>query len=644
MCGFTGFYCFNPDNSRAARAEALRKMTATLTHRGPDDEEFWHDPDKPLSLGFRRLSILDLTEEGRQPMASESGRYRLVYNGEIYNHPALKKDLERTGTTFRGRSDTEVILAAIEYWGLNRTIQKLNGMFAFALWDRREERIHFARDRLGKKPLYIGWAGKDLVFASELKALRAHPEFRPELNRRALALYMERGYVCAPHCIYKKVWALPAGHRLSLDLSKLEPGRALDTDMEPYWHHLRVLEDSKTRAQSFQNEERTIEEFESLLSTCIQDRMISDVPLGAFLSGGIDSSAIVALMQKSAAAPVKSYTIGFHEDGFDEACHAKKIAAHLGTDHHDLYMSEQDALEVIPRLPEIYDEPFADISAIPTYLVSRFARKSVTVALSGDGGDEMLGGYARHFTAPKIWNRMRLMPRPLRILLSHAIRAVPPARWDKLLSRRPQAGTAMNKLAALLPERTPGAVYERLLAQWDHVPVTEAARPHLPGEAAGYRPADLSFAEEMMYRDTLSYLPNSILTKVDRASMAVSLEVRAPLLDKRIYEYVWGLPPAMKIRKGQGKYLLRRVLERHVPPALFERPKQGFTMPVGAWLRGPLRGWAEDLLDEKGIKEAGLLDGPVIRRIWQDHLRGAADHGPALWTALMFQAWKKHWF
>ncbi len=620
-----------------------RAMADTLRHRGPDDGQVWMDDEISLVFAFRRLAIIDLSAEGRQPMVSATGRYTIVFNGEIYNFLKLRKELERAGVQFRGRSDTGVILASAEHWGLNQTLQKINGMFAFVVWDKKERKIHFARDRLGKKPLYIGWANDALVFGSELKALRAHPDFEAEINPKALSLYLQYGFLPSPACIYKNAWSLPAGSRLTLSVPNLEAGTNLSTHMEPYWQHAHAMEDSRSK-KIHASDETVIKEFEELLTECVRDRMISDVPLGAFLSGGIDSSSVVALMQHHSGQSVKTYTIGFREAGFDEAAHAAKISAHLGTDHHELYLGAQDALNVIPRLPEIYDEPFADMSAIPTYLVSEFARCDVTVALSGDGGDEMLGGYNRHVTGAKLWNRIKFLPKPVRAALGGAIKKLPPERWDRLIQSRPQAGTLMHKAANFLSMNAQEEIYQNLLSSWHEPPVKNAGQAKtILSDSAFQPPAGLSFAEKMMYWDALFYLPGDILTKVDRASMASSLEARAPLLDRRIYEYAWRLPAQFKIRNGKGKWLLRQVLKRHVPEELFERPKQGFSVPVGEWLRGPLKDWAEDLLSVKKLGRHGLLDAPPIRSAWADHLAGRGSNAQKLWTVLMFQAWHERW-
>lgn len=616
-------------------------MTQALSHRGPDADGLWQDPECGLLLGHRRLSIIDLSAEGAQPMVSASERYVLAYNGEIYNFQALRKQLELEGVNFRGHSDTEVLLALIEKDGFEQSLEKISGMFAFALWDRKNRMLHFARDHMGKKPLYIGWAGGTLVFGSELKALRAHPDFEAIPDQRAVAAFMHYGYVPAPLGIYQNVWQLPPAHALSLSIDRIESQTSLPEQMRPYWYAEQAVMDARNNPLAGSLKEN-VHEFESILSACVQSRMISDVPLGAFLSGGIDSSSIVALMQKHSPQKIKTYTIGFDENGFDEAAYAKKIAAHIGTDHHELYLNARDALDVIPALPDLYDEPFADISAIPTFLVSKFARESVTVALSGDGGDEMLGGYNRHVQGPALWRRMQMIPAPLRKSMTGFIQKHPPEKWNRLMPRRPGFGLHLHKLACALSASSQGELYESFLAQWPEPP-TRVALEAIPQPPFMTQNPDLSFTERMMLADTLFYLPHDILTKVDRASMAVSLEVRAPLLDKRIFEYAWRLPANQKIRGGQGKYILRQILERHIPANLFERPKQGFSMPVGAWLRTDLRDWAEELLNERTLKEQGYLNAGLIRHIWNDHLQGRNDHGTKLWIVLMFQAWLKKW-
>ncbi len=643
MCGIVGLFSFEKGISVQENKSRVTAMCDALAHRGPDSAGVWQDEEKGLALGHRRLAILDLSPEGHQPMLSASGRYVVSYNGEIYNYQDLEADLRAQGHMFRGRSDTEILLSAIDQYGLNQTCQKINGMFAFILWDRKEKVLHLVRDRFGKKPLYFGWAGKNLVMASELKALTAHPDFETEINRESLTLYMRYGYVPAPFSIYKNVWHLMPGGRLSLPVSAFKPGDDINAKTQLYWHMPSVIRDAKDRFVIDKDETEYIDEFEHILTQCVGDRMMSDVPLGAFLSGGIDSSTIVALMQKQSSQPVKTYAIGFNEKGFDEAQQAADIAAHLGTEHHELYVSAQEALNVIPDLPVYYDEPFSDPSQIPTYLVSKFARQDVTVALSGDGGDEMLGGYNRHVVVPPVWQKARMLPWPARKTLSVLMQSVSVAHWDRIRSAQPQFGERMHKLAGLLPQRNTKEVYRHLVSQWQRPEdiVIQGKEPRHPANDPAWDLEGLSFAETMMYKDALSYLNGDILTKLDRATMAVSLEGRSPFLDKRVFEYVWALPEHMKIRGKHGKWLLRQVLARHVPTDMFERPKQGFTPPIAAWLRGPLKEWADALLDQKAIETDGFFKALPIRRCWEAHCAGKGDHALRLWTVLMFQAWYK---
>ena len=637
MCGITGFLAPHDTRSRSEMHVIGKAMTKAIIHRGPDSSDIWQDPETPLLLGHRRLSILDLSQEGAQPMTSETGRYVIAYNGEIYNHFDIRREIG--DQQWRGRSDTETLLAAVEKWGLNRTLPKLNGMFAFALWDKKQRQLHLVRDRFGKKPLYVGWAGDTLVFGSELKTFQAHPDFKKTINRSALDGMLRHGFCNAPQSIFEGVWALPPAHRVSFECSALNPRSDLSKAMVAYWDASETADVARAAMPSNASPDDIEEQFDTLLGTCVSDRMLSDVPLGAFLSGGIDSSTIVALMQKHSRNAVKTYTIGFHESGFDEASYAKKVAAHLGTDHHELYLSAKDALDVIPSLPDMYDEPFADISAIPTYLVSRFARESVTVALSGDGGDEMLGGYARHVQGAKLWDAMNKMPPTMRKAIAGGVTAINPRIWDKLNPKHPQFGSRVHKAAGMLNLETRQAVYENLIGAPQNA---DFLAEHYNGNTLREL-QDVSFPEQMMVWDTLFYLPGDILTKLDRASMAVSLEARSPLLDKRIFEFVWRVPHRMKIKDGKGKMLLRNTLKRYVPDHLFERPKQGFTMPVGEWLRGDLKEWAEDLLDEKAMHEDGLLNAAAIRKIWNSHQKGQGNHAQSLWHVLMFQAWHKRW-
>ncbi len=644
MCGIAGLYSFDPRPDRDHLHRIITDMTDALITRGPDSGDVWQDPDMPLALGHRRLSIIDLSPAGAQPMESASGRYMIVFNGEIYNFKSLRTELETNHKIkFRGSSDTEVLLCAIEQWGFKKTLDKINGMFAFALWDRKHKALFLARDRMGKKPLYIGWSGSTLIFGSELKALHAHPDFRPDVARPSITSYMRFGYVPAPLCIYKEIWKLPAGNMMAIDLTMLHAGQDLLPMMESYWSHKDAL--IKARENPIENTENVVQEFEELLSTCVKDRMISDVPLGAFLSGGIDSSTIVALMQKNSNIAVKTYSIGFEEAGYNEAEQAKAVAEHLKTDHHELYIKPKDALDVVELLPQIYDEPFADASAIPTYLVSKFARESVTVALSGDGGDEMLGGYNRHISGPRAWDISEAIPPRLRTPFAKLIRSISPKIWQAMRPNRPQFGSHMHKLADILEKQTQGDAYLSLVSKWakPRTCVTDGYEDIIPLVDPDMQIDGLSFAEEMMYWDTLSYLNGDILTKVDRASMTVSLEARAPLLDVRIYDYVWRLPIDMKIKDKTGKWLLRQVLNNHVPESLYERPKQGFSVPIDEWLRSDLKDWAEDLLDEYELRAQGFLDYVHIQKLWNEHQKGKGNHADKLWTVLMFQSWYRQW-
>ena len=645
MCGITGF--FDPDR-RAGDDEStatVLRMADTLHLRGPDDRGAWVDADAGLALGFRRLAIVDLTAEGHQPMASASGRYLLAFNGEVYNHADLRRELATSGASpFRGGSDTETMLAAFERWGPERALERFVGMFAFALWDRRERILRLARDRIGEKPLYYGWAGGGLVFGSELKALRAYPRFAGEVDREALALYMRLGYVPAPHSIYLGIRKLPPGTSLTIDAGRTVAGAALPAPV-PYWSARSAAEAGA--ASPFEGtEEEATDRLEALLREAVGLQMMADVPLGAFLSGGVDSSTIVALMQAQSPRPVETFTIGFAEDGYDEARYAKEVARHLGTAHTELYVTPDEAREVIPSLPDLYDEPFADSSAIPTFLVSRMARRQVTVSLSGDGGDELFGGYSWYPRNARVWDQVRRLPRALRRTTAGALAAVE--------SRSPRRPGGAGRLARFLsPERVgklatllghadePEDVHWALLARWDGRPPvvlgTAEAQAAPPGWEAHPGLEDVPL--RLMLTDLLTYLPDDIFAKVDRASMGVSLEARAPFLDHRVVEFALRVPTGMKIRAGKGKWLLRQVLYRHVPRELIERPKMGFTVPVGAWLRGPLRGWAEELLDEGRLRREGYLDPRPIRKRWDEHLSGRRDRADDLWAALMFQAW-----
>jgi asparagine synthase (glutamine-hydrolysing) len=576
-------------------------------------------------------------------MVSGSGRYVIVYNGEVYNFRELKAELEAGGLRFRGGSDTEVILEACAAWGIEEAVARFVGMFAFALWDREERHLTLVRDRLGIKPLYWARFGSLFLFASELKSLRAHPGWAPEIDRDALAAFMRHAYVPSPHSIYRGV-------------RKLEPGTLLTfaAGSEPrivrYWDLRRIAREGCAAIRNV-SEAEALEGLETRLDDAVRRRMVADVPLGAFLSGGYDSSTVVALMQAASERPVRTFTIGFHEADYDEARHAKAVARHLGTDHTELYVDPDHALDIIPRLADFYDEPFADSSQLPTFLVSELTRRHVTVALSGDGGDEVFGGYNRYLWADRWWRWLRPLPSALKGVAAAVLRALPPESWDGIFGlaphrfRVPQAGDKIHKLADLVGQNDFGAMYRRLVSHWDdpdHI-VLEGKEPKGTLWDETLEQEIPNIVDRMRFLDSTTYLPDDILTKVDRASVAVSLEARVPILDHRVVEFVWRLPARHVADARKPKRLLRRILNRHVPPALTDRPKMGFGVPIGAWLRGPLRDWAEDLLDEGRLEADGILRAPLICRAWQEHLSGTRDWKYPLWTILMFQAWKARW-
>lgn len=646
MCGIAGYYSFAAGHDRAAMTATGIAMHKSLAHRGPDSSDIWLDPELPLMLAHRRLAIHDLSPDGAQPMASSSGRYMIVYNGELYNFRELQSELQQAGVAFRTKCDTEILLAAIEHWGLNQSLQKFNGQFAIALWDRQTRQLHFIRDRFGKKPLYIGWAGRNLVFASELKAFHAHPDFTPELDRNVLALYMRFGHTVAPHAIYKNVWQLVPAGRLSLDLEKLETGAELSSRMEQYWSLRRAAEDAHLHPIR-DDEETIIRDFKEKLSTCVRQRMDCDVPFGSFLSGGIDSSLVTAMMQQHSLRPVQTYSIGFDEKGYDESTQAAAIAKHLGTQHHEFRVSAGDAMNVIPQLADIYDEPFADASQIPTYLISKLARSHVTVALTGDGGDEILGGYQRHTVVPPLWNRVGWMPSAFRKTAANFMLRIPQHTYDSLKPDYPQFGRRMHRLAQVISAQDTKTLYAQLLQVWPESAqvVKGASLPATALDDPAQWPSGLSLAEKLIYADLLSYRPHDLMVKSDRASMAVALEARAPLMDYQLCEYAFRLPMEMKIRGGQGKWLLRKLLESYMPRELFDRPKAGFNVPVDQWLKGPLKGWANDLLSLDRLKNQNILDADMVRGRWIEFLAGRGGHANAsdIWSVLMFQTWHDRW-
>jgi asparagine synthase (glutamine-hydrolysing) len=650
MCGITGFIGFGR-SERSENLESLaRGMVAALRHRGPDDAGAWVDPESGVGLGHSRLAIVDLSPQGRQPMFSRCGRFVVVFNGEIYNHHEIRRELEqrRRGVTWRGHSDTEVMLAAFDAWGVEAALKRFVGMFAFALWDRSEQVLYLGRDRMGEKPLYYGWQGESFLFGSELKALRRHRDWRGELNRDALALYLRLSYVPAPYTIYSGIRALEPGCLLTLQLR--EGAAAELAAPQPYWSPREVAENG-VRDPFTGGDEEAVDRLDALLRQAIGKQMLADVPLGAFLSGGVDSSTIVALMQAQSNRPVRTFTIGFDAAAYDEASYAREGARHLGTDHTELYVTSRDALDVIPRLPTLYDEPFGDVSQIPTFLVSQLTRNHVTVSLSGDGGDELFGGYNRYFWAPGIWDRIGSLPKQARVLAARLIKSRSARSWDALFEsfapilpgrlKQRNPGSKLHKLAGILDAATPFDLYLRLVSQWRDPGdlVLGGLEPGTVLSERGRHPQLQDFSQLMMYLDAVSYLPGDILVKVDRASMGVSLESRTPFLDHRIFEYAWRLPMSMKIRGGEGKWILRQVLYRYVPKALIERPKAGFAVPLESWLRGPLREWGEELLDEKRLIREGILNPAPIRKKWLEHLSGREDWQHYLWNVLMFQAW-----
>ena len=650
MCGIAGYLAPPMLMGENALTDLAQATAAALAHRGPDDEGIWLDAEAGAALVFRRLAIIDLSARGHQPMISASGRYVMVYNGEIYNYLDLRRDLEATGCRFRGESDSEVLLEGFATWGFAETLERSNGMFAVGLWDRQERRLHLGRDRLGQKPLYYGRIGACLAFASELKPLRAHPDFDASVDPGALALFLRHGYLPAPHCIHPGLRKLPPGTWVELGAGD-DPA---DPSLAPraYWSAAEIAQ-AGTANRLADDPDTALDELDTLLRDAVKRCMVADVPLGAFLSGGIDSSTVVALMQAQSTRPVRTFSIGFREAEFDESKHAAQVAAHLGTDHQALTVTPSEAQAVIPDLPRIYDEPFADVSQVPTFLVSRLARESVTVSLSGDGGDELFGGYTRYLLASKLERMVARVPRPLRLLASGAVRALPVEAWDgvfrianRLLPsehRYGQAGHKLHKLARVLAADDGPDVYRRLVSLWQEPAslVPGAVEPSTLETRPGDWPALGGFTEQLYLLDSLGYLPDDILVKLDRASMAVGLEGRVPFLDHRVVALSWRLPNTLKLRDGRGKWLLRRLLSRYLPEPLFERPKMGFGVPIGAWLRGDLRDWAEDLLSPSRLTESGQLDTQAVRRIWQQHLAGRHNWQYQLWAVLMFEAWRR---
>jgi asparagine synthase (glutamine-hydrolysing) len=639
MCGIAGFLKLRPLDRDSATA-TLRRMAAALVHRGPDDEGFWLDPRGGAALAHRRLSILDLSQLGHQPMASTSGRYTIVFNGEIYNHGELRAQLLGLGCGFRGGSDTEVLLAALEEWGLDATLERCRGMFAIALWDSRERVLHLARDRFGEKPLYWGRLGDCFVFGSELKALRQHDAWRADIDRDSLTLLLRHTFIPAPRTIFKGVHKVRPGCVLTVRAGS----DSFAHTERAYWRP-RVL---PTRASGQPSE--LADQVHAALQDSIRLQMVADVSVGAFLSGGVDSSLIVSLMQRASSRPVKTFSIGFAEREFDESPYARRIARHLGTDHTELVVSPQDALDVIPHLATIYDEPFADPSQVPTFLVARLARGKVTVALSGDAGDELFGGYGRYQIARDRWRHIQRVPAGLRRGLGRMLDRIPQATLERLaspvagalrLAGRRYSRARVVEWVRMASAQSLEQVYLNLISYWQPPErlVIDGRDPETAASEESVCPAGTSDLARLMYIDTQLYLPDDILVKVDRAAMAVSLETRVPFLDPKVADAAWSIPAEVHTLDGRGKWVLRHLLERYVPSELFVRPKMGFAVPIARWLRRDLREWAQDLLAPSRLRQDGYFAAPLIEQAWREHLSGTADWSFHLWSVLMFQAW-----
>jgi asparagine synthase (glutamine-hydrolysing) len=623
-------------------------MTATLAHRGPDDHGTWVDPSGRVALGHRRLSIIDLSQEGHQPMLSADGRFAITYNGEIYNFKELRERLADAGVRFRGASDTEVLVEAMAAWGVAETMSRLNGMFAFAVWDRHQRRLTLARDRMGEKPLYYGRIGQGFAFASELKALCRHPAFSGTIDRGALAAYLRHDCVPAPLSIYEGIRKLQPGHLLHVEAGETDVGEST-----AYWSLSDVaaagLADPLDGSPS-----EIVDHVESAVASAVGLRMVADVPVGAFLSGGVDSSLVVALMGVHGASPPRTFTIGFDDPTYDESVHAERVARHLGTDHTELRVTVDDIARAVSRMPAVYDEPFADSSQVPSFLVAEMTRRHVTVSLSGDGGDELFAGYTRYqLFDRRLWHARRHLPRRVRAGVGAALGAVPPEAWDRAIGwaapvlpssvRQSRAGDKVQKMARILEHDSARSAYTALMSRWKDP--AEVLRDDGPLGASTGLPwrESASVVDQLMYCDQAGYLPDDILAKVDRATMAVSLEARVPLLDHHLVELAWRVPLGLKLRGGTGKWLLRQALARHVPLELFDRPKMGFGVPMGSWLRGPLRDWAEGLLDRRRLADGGLFDPAVVRDLWTRHLdrNDEWDGATKLWNVLMFEAWSE---
>jgi asparagine synthase (glutamine-hydrolysing) len=653
MCGFAGFLGGAGWNDSGMCGITLAKMTDALIPRGPDDAGHWMDRNAAIALGHRRLAIVDLSPAGHQPMSSASMRWTLAFNGEIYNHMELRNKLESIGAApaWRGHSDTETLLAGFDAWGVQATVEQAIGMFAFAVWDAATATLTLGRDRLGEKPLYYGWQGwggeRVFLFGSDLAALRCHPHFENRIDRDALTQLLRHNYIPAPHAIYEGMSKLMPGSLLTVSL------RDSVVRVSAYWSGVESYR--RNMALHFDGSPAdAVDELERLLKVAVARQMMADVPLGAFLSGGVDSSTVVALMQAQSSRPVRTFSIGFYEQEFNEAEYAKAVAAHLGTDHTEVYVSAQEAMEVIPRLPTIYSEPFSDSSQIPTFIVSQVARRHVTVALSGDAGDELFCGYNRYSMTARLWDRLRVKPLSVRRAAARMLTSLSPEAWNQLARiaapmlppslQFANIGDKLHKGASVLHSKTIDDLYLNLISHWkDPGAIVMRGQEPVPSMKDLATPLDgFDDVQRMMALDILRYLPDDILVKVDRAAMAVSLETRVPFLDREVVEFAMSLPGTMKLRGGVTKWALRQVLYRHVPAALIERPKMGFGIPIGQWLRGPLRAWGDALLDESRLRREGYFDPQPVVRKWREHTSGHRNWQYELWNVLVFQAWLEH--
>lgn len=623
MCGIVGFWDTAAQTTPDVAENILLKMRQKLTHRGPDGAGLWLCMEQGIALAHTRLAILDLSPQGVQPMHSQSGRYTITFNGEIYNHKQLKAKLDADiAPSWRGHSDTEIILAAFEAYGIERALKEFVGMFAIALWDNTDNALYLIRDRLGEKPLYYGWLGNTLIFGSELSALKQHYAWKQAISSHAVHLLMQYNCIKAPYTIYEDIYKVMPGHLLRINKQK-------EVKDITYWQLKEVVEKGGIVIDTT----TAINTLEQHLQRAISWQMLADVPVGAFLSGGIDSSTVVALMQAQSKQPIKTFTIGFDNASYNEAEYAKQIAKHLGTTHTELYATENDMQSLVPQIANIYDEPFADSSQLPTYIVARLAKQHVTVSLSGDGGDELFGGYNRYIWTEQVWRYLRLCPKPLRKALAAIIHQVPTNAWDKITPSSTKInapGEKIHKLARVCCANNLPELYQLLQTQWPVTPNFTNSHQEL---------LNTDFTSNMMYADTMQYLPDDILVKVDRAAMAVSLETRMPFLDHHVLEYAWSLPMDLKIRNKQNKWIVRQILNRYVPNHLFERPKMGFGVPIHTWMRGSLREWAEDLLSKTMLNKHNILDKQAIDKKWQQHVTGTHDWQHHLWTVLMFQSW-----